>query len=62
MYHALLRVAYMTTIDMDEMNDLPNDDTVLFDICQARARTPSVKIAPAGGLIFIGASMTIPLT
>ena len=58
MHHAILRLENMTSIDFD-LNQLPNDDTLLFDLCHTRERVRSVKIAPPGGLIFISANMTI---
>jgi tRNA pseudouridine(38-40) synthase len=58
MHHALLRIENMTPIDFD-LNYLPNEDTVLFDLCHSRMRTRSVKVAPPYGLIFIGANLTI---
>ena len=61
MNHALLRLANMKSIDFDP-NQLPNDDLTLVELCDARERTRSVKVAPPDGLIFLGANMTIQCT
>lgn len=60
MHHAFLQLSNMSCADFDLQQQVSNDaDPTLLDICNSRERTRLVKVAPAEGLIFLGANVTI---